>query len=165
MTLFTCCSTPSKKPVGDAVLRDTADPAEWIVVFRPTSTSWLVQMFVPGRFKHVAACAHLPALNAWVTYDVGFDGTKITVIPDGPQVNAVLAPWLDGCTLVRMAKRPTRGIPWFGWCAPSIARLIGLRGGTLRGDSLYRQCLRNGGILIDGRQHQRHADTPAAAPG
>ncbi len=151
--------------MGDAVVREMADPTDWIVVFRPTTTSWLVRTFVPGKFKHVCACAYLPNLRAWVTYDVGFDGTKIMVIPDGPEASAVLAPWLDGCTLVRMAKRPTRGIAVFGWCAPSIARLIGLRGRYVAPTSLYRECLRNGGTLIDGRQHQHSTDATAAAPG
>lgn len=134
------------------------DPLCWVVIFRPTSENWLIRNLMPGRFKHVAACCHIAPFNLWVTYDVGLSGTKITVIPDGEQVATILAPWLDGCTLVLMTKAPkarTR-LPLFGWCAPSIARLIGLRCGALRPDALYRQCLRNGGTIVDG------ASAPAA---
>lgn len=136
--------------MGDVVFPEAVEPLDWIVVFRPWSESWLVRNLVPGRFKHVSAYADLAGLRAWVTFDVGFDGTKITVIPDGAQVRAIMAPWLDGCTLVRMRKRPGAKcrVALFGWCAPSVARLIGLRSGALRPDALYRDCLRNGGTIV-----------------
>lgn len=133
--------------------RRAVDPPVWVVVFQPHTENWFVQNLMPGRFKHVAACAHIAALGLWVTYDVGLHGTKIAVIPDGAAVVTILAPWLEGCTLVMMPKdRDARTrLPLFGWCAPSIARLIGIRGITLRPDALYRQCLRNGGTVVDGQ--------------
>ena len=150
--------------MGDVYFPAAIDPVDWIVVFRPTSASWLVRTFVPGRFKHVSAFAYLPGLKVWVTYDVGFDGTKIVVIPDGPQVNTVLAPWLADCTLVRMKRKcaARSSIALFGWCAPSIARLIGLSGGTLRPMALYHHCLRNGGVIIGQERTINYAAATAA---
>ncbi len=135
--------------MGDVHFPAAIDPIDWIVVFRPTSEYRLIRL-IPGHFKHVSACAYMAGLRAWVTYDVGLDGTKIMVIPDGGEANAILGPWLDGCTLVRMRKdHATRvRLAVFGWCAPAVARLIGLRCGALRPDALYRQCLRNGGTII-----------------
>lgn len=140
---------PSRRTV-DEVSLEPAAVQEWIVMFRPWSESWLVRTFVPGRFKHVSACAYLPALRLWLTYDVGFSETRIAAIPDSPAGHAILEPWLEGCTLVRMTKADTASCApaLFGWCAPSVARLIGLRSGALRPDALYRDCLRNGGTFV-----------------
>lgn len=152
--------------MGDVHFPATIDPVDWIVVFRPWSDSWLVRTFVPGRFKHVSACAYLAGNRAWVTYDVGFDGTKIMVIPDGAEADRILTPWLDGCTLIRMRKNHDArcAVALFGWCAPAVARLIGLRCGALRPQTLYRHCLRNGGQVIGQQErtrHQHHADAAA----
>ncbi len=119
---------------------------------------------MPGHFKHVAACAYLPDWKVWVTLDFGFDGTKFTLVPD-EQAETILAPWLHGCTLVSIRKRPARNSPaLFGWCAPQVARLIGLRG-TLQPQALYRQCLANGGTIVGQGWTRHHADAGAANPG
>lgn len=158
-----CWSTPSRRTVGDAYYPAAIDPVDWIVVFRPWSSNRLVQRFVPGHFKHVSACAYCADLKAWVTFDVGITGTKIMVIPDGPQADAILTPWLSGCTLIRIRKNhATRcAVALFGWCVPSIARLIGVPSGALRPDTLYRHCLRNGGAILA----QIGTDTPASSAG
>lgn len=136
--------------MGDVYLPSAIEPVDWILVFRPWSDSWLVNLLVPGRFKHVSACAYLEALRGWVTYDVGFDGTKIVVMPAGTEAETILSKWFEGCTLVRVRKDHAIRcrLAVFGWCAPSVARLIGLRSGALRPQALYRQCLRNGGTVL-----------------
>lgn len=137
--------------MGDAYETGISDPVNWIVVFCPTTTSRLVRYLVPGKFKHVLAIAYLQGVKAWLTFDVGLDRAKVMVIPDGPQVAAVLAPWLEACTLVRMTAKPRGTLPVFGWCVPAISHLLGMSGVTLRPDTLYRHCLRDGGTIINGR--------------
>ena len=101
-----------------------------------------------GRFKHVMAFGWLPHSKVWVTYDVGYDDTKITVIPAGNE--AIIREWIKDCVLVEMKKNPVKRdvFPIIGWCAPSISRLLGLPV-TLRCDALYRNCIANGGSLIE----------------
>ena len=129
-----------------------ADPSVWLVAFNPYSDSRIVRTISFGRFKHVGAMAHVPGMRAWVTYDVGFRGTRITVIPDDKNAPAILDPWIGGCTLVRMRRdfERRRMPPLFGWCVPAVAALLGLPFGALRPDALFRQCLANGGEIICG---------------
>jgi hypothetical protein len=149
-TPFIPSSAKSRKTVGDAVELKAIDPAYWIVVFRPTSESLLVRLLSCGRFKHVSAMSYIPGIKAWVTYDVGFNGTKIVVVPDC-EANAILGPWLAGCTLVKMRRQQMRpSYPVLGWCVPAIARLLGLPS-ALRSNALYRQCLANGGTVLNGQ--------------
>ena len=125
-----------------------ADPDTWIVIFNPKTTCGWSKWLSFGHFKHVAAMAYVPQARMWITYDVGRFGNRVTLVPKG--LEHQFAEWVEGCTLVVMPKRPlaARIPPIFGWCVPSVRRLIGLRGNTLRGDSFYRHCLRDGGKVI-----------------
>ena len=135
----------------DVYKPEACEPVQWIVIFHPTTESRFVRFICIGRFKHVSALAYLHQLKCWITYDVGFFGTRVTAVPD-TQAH-LLAPWVDGCTLVAMRKNPEghRFPPILGWCVPSIRRLIGLRSSALRPDTLYRHCLRDGGQVINDR--------------
>lgn len=151
--------------MGEAWAREAVDPINWIVVFKPRTESRLIRWFVPGRFKHVSAIAYLDALKAWVTFDVGTRQAKIMVMPEGAQADNVIVPWIEGCTLVRMTKRPGGGhLPFYGWCVPAVRHLLGMRSGALRPDTLYRHCLRDGGRIID-EPHHAGTGSPAAASG
>lgn len=149
----------------DSWAPEAGSPKKWIVIFKPKTDSRLVRALAWGRFKHVGAMAYLEGTREWLTFDVGFDGTKITVLPAGPVANATLAPWVEGCTLVAIEGKhyPRRGPPIFGWCVPAVARLIGARGGALRPDTLYRHCLANGGVVLNGR-HIFRSTVAAARP-
>ncbi len=140
-----------------------ADPPVWIVVFSPYSDSRWVRFFAFGRFKHVGAIAYLATMRAWVTFDLGAIGTRITVLPAGDYANAVINKWVNGCTLVRIERDFSRRrcAPVFGWCVPQIASLIGLPGSPLRPDGLFRKCLANGGVILNAE----HAATgPSERP-
>lgn len=124
--------------------------ATWIVIFNPKSKSRLANWLSIGRFKHVSAMAYVAGIESWVTYDVAFARNSISVIPN--RLIPVMTDWVDGCTLVKIERRPERKRlfpPLFGWCAPSIAQLLGLPRRSLQVTALYRQCLANGGVVLN----------------
>lgn len=133
----------------DTWVPTSCEPSCWIVIFHPSSDHGLVDFLAWGRFKHVSAMAYVPEVRAWVTYDVGLFGTRITVVPRAE--SHLLGKWVKDCAMVVFPKRPDayRAPPVLGWCVPSIRRLIGLKSGALRPDTLYRHCLREGGTVLD----------------
>ena len=135
--------------MGDLYKPEASEPYAWIVIFNPVSDSRLIRTICFGRFKHVAAVAYVPDIRVWVTYDVGFFGTRITMVPKGQEHQ--FNNWIEGCTLVVMMKKNfmRKSPPVFGWCVPAIKRLIGVKSSALRPDALYRHYLRDGGKIID----------------
>ena len=143
-------------------LLQAVDPDTWIVIFNPKTTCGWSKWLSFGRFKHVAAMAYVPQARMWVTYDVGRFGNRVTLVPKGQEVQ--FADWVDGCTLVVMPRGQiaARFPPIWGWCVPSVRRLIGLRSSALQTGTFYRHCLRNGGkVISDPNLFQG----PAAASG
>jgi hypothetical protein len=139
----------------------SAEPNTWIVIFHPR-TDCLVSRFLSfGHFKHVSALGYMPEMRAWITYDVGRFGNRVTMVPKGQEWQ--LGPWVEGCTLVVMPKRPmtARFPPIWGWCVPSVRRLIGLRSSALQTGTFYRHCLRDGGKVIS--DPNLFKGTPAAS--
>ena len=145
-------------------------PTGWLVIFDRTSSKAWLRWRIWGRYKHVGAVGYVRELQVWVSYEVYFGHTGIRVIPD-----AAAEPFLDALTrdadVVWMPARPGPAV-WFRfgfWCVPAVKHLLGLRSGALRPDTLYRDCLRNGGIPVDevlgapaGRPEQRPAVQAAA---
>ncbi|MFZ0849677.1 MAG: hypothetical protein WAO08_10805 [Hyphomicrobiaceae bacterium] len=49
----------------------------WILVFSKKRGRWWVRLLACGRYHHVKAIAYLPAMRAWLFYDVKFNGTRL----------------------------------------------------------------------------------------
>jgi hypothetical protein len=122
------------------------EPERWVLVFQRSTKVWWVRLLACGRYKHVAAYAYLPGLKAWLIYDVNMARTSIIVVPDDEELLGWLYEMTRDADLMAFKRLPApHRPPVLGWCVPSIARLIGLSGGALRPDTLWRHCLAAGG--------------------
>jgi hypothetical protein len=125
------------------------EPQRWILCFSQTcATPWLNRLPV-GRFKHVRAFGCVPALNTWLFYDPALDRSSMT-IARGESARILMANWLRVSEAIEMpmVKRNSMVPRIGGWCVPAIKHLVGIRGGALRPDALWRECLRQGGEVI-----------------
>jgi hypothetical protein len=130
------------------------EPSHWLVVFHRRSTRW-VSRLCPGRFKHVSAVAFVPDARAWVhlswelgrlrvdvVADAAFDSWFASLVGDGA-VLRVAAPAFDTGPW-----RPRLGLS----CVGAVAHVLGLRGGALFPDSLWRLLRSNGAETVcDGQ--------------
>lgn len=145
-------------------LPDGFEPDEWWVVFHPTAASRWLGWLALGHFKHVSAFAYIQGFKVWLVYDIERAGTKLVILPADATGKAELVRYTAGCSILKMTRRPKafRISSHLGFfCTTAIAHLIGLTG-VARPDALWRLCLRNGGIVIDGR---RPSTDPAIAGG
>jgi hypothetical protein len=79
----------------------------WTLVFCKKPGRWWVRLLAWGRYNHVKAIAYLPALRAWLFYDVKFNGTKILLArEDDTRTRAFLQDYLDNCDTVAMPRLP-----------------------------------------------------------
>lgn len=130
----------------------SAAPPRWFVVFDPVAANPWVQRLVPGRFKHVRACAFVPVLRLWLFYDVALANTLVLALPDGEEAERYIATFTAGCEQIAMVPRRygrPRLLPFT--CVSAVKHLIGLNSGALRPDALYRDCLAAGGTLLAQR--------------
>lgn len=151
----------------DMVEQRPTEPARWTVVFHRTASNWFFSAIAMGEFKHVSAFSWVPSLMVWVIYDVSFERTKIEILPDTEESKARLAQIIRGNCIVTMNVRHD-AVPLgrFGFfCTSAIKHLLGLRGGALRPDSLFRLCVANGGEVCDDekRTGATTRSDPAAA--
>jgi hypothetical protein len=121
----------------------------WILLFCKKRGRWWVRLLACGRYHHVKAIAYLPAMRAWLFYDVKFNGTRLMLAPeDDPGTHAFLHDYLDSCDLVAMPRLPIprRVAPHAGfWCTLAMKHLVGIRTGALRPDRLWRDSVAAGG--------------------
>lgn len=121
----------------------------WILLFSKKRGRWWVRLLACGRYHHVKAIAYLPAMRAWLFYDVKFNGTRLMLAPeDDPGTRVFLHDYLDSCDLVAMPRLPVpkRVAPHAGfWCTLAMKHLVGIRTGALRPDRLWRDCVAAGG--------------------
>lgn len=139
-----------------------SQPIIWNLVFERKATSWWSHLAL-GRYKHVRAYGYVPFLHVWQFVDVGLRGFDVFVAADGPAANAVIMHWIADADVLAVAphRDGIRRLPVLGFCVPAMRRLIGQRGGALRPDAFFAECLRNGALpfeAIDGR-----AEVPATA--
>ena len=108
-----------------------------------------MRLLACGRYHHVKAIAYLPAIRAWLFYDVKFNGTRLLLArEDDPGTPAFLHDYLDSCDLVAMPRLPIpkRVAPQVGfWCTLAMKHLVGIRAAALRPDRLWRLSLAVGG--------------------
>lgn len=127
----------------------------WTVVFHREAENWFFSAIAMGHFKHVSALAWVPELGQWWVYDVGFRRTRLRVLVDGANAQAVIAAIVKGNETVTVDVRED-GLPWMRlglFCTTSVSHLLGLRCGALRPDALYRHLVAKGGTVChDGIQ-------------
>jgi hypothetical protein len=121
----------------------------WILLFSKKRGRWWVRLLACGRYHHVKAIAYLPAMHAWLFYDVKFNGTRLMLVRENdPGSRAFLHSYLDSCDLVAMPRLPIpkRVAPQAGfWCTIAMKHLVGIRAAALRPDQLWRDSLAAGG--------------------
>jgi len=121
----------------------------WILLFSKKRGPWWVRLLACGRYNHVKAIAYLPAMHAWLFYDVKFNGTRLMLVgEDDPSSRAFLHYYLDSCDLVAMPRLPIpkRVVPQMGfWCTLAMKHLVGIRATALRPDRLWRDSIAAGG--------------------
>lgn len=127
-------------------------PTRWTIVFHRRAENRFFSAIAMGHFKHVSAFAFVPDLNIWIVYDVSFRRTHFTLLSDANGgATPYLAAIMNGNCLVSMTARDG-GFPLFRfglYCTTAIKHLLGLRGGALRPDALFRLCVREGGTVSD----------------
>jgi hypothetical protein len=121
----------------------------WILLFSKKRGRWWVRLLACGRYHHVKAIAYLPAMHAWLFYDVKFNGTRLMLVRENdPGSRAFLHSYLDSCDLVAMPRLPIpkRVAPQAGfWCTIAMKHLVGIRAAALRPDQLWRDSIAAGG--------------------
>jgi hypothetical protein len=137
--------------MGDAVELRAVEPERWTIIFHRKARNWFFSAIAMGEFKHVSAFAWVQPIKVWVLYDVAFRRTSITLLPDTAQSRATLAAEITGnCIITMDVRRDAMPIGRIGFfCTSAIKHLIGLRGGALRPDALFRLCVREGGEVSD----------------
>lgn len=139
-----------------------SQPQTWTLVFKRKAKSRFRSFIAFGRYKHVCAYGYVPFLHVWVFFDPHWEGNRISIAADGPAAEKMIEAWIVDADLVLIEQRPFKPVwcpPIFGWCAPTISRLIGLPGSALRATTLFRTCLEHGGRLFEiehGRSGGRH---------
>jgi hypothetical protein len=123
---------------------------DWTLLFSTKRGRWWVRLLACGRYNHVKAIAYLPAMRAWLFYDVKFNGTRLMIAgEDEPGTAASLRDYLDGCDLLAMPPLavPKRIAPHLGfWCTLAMKHLVGIRTAALRPDRLWRDGIAAGGM-------------------
>ena len=136
----------------------------WILLFSKKRGRWWVRLLACGRYHHVKAIAYLPAMRAWLFYDVKFNGTRLMLAREADLgTPAFLHDYLDSCDLVAMPRLPIpkRVAPHAGfWCTLAMKHLVGIRAAALRPDRLWRVSLAAGGKAYESGLGDR---SPAAA--
>jgi hypothetical protein len=124
------------------------EPA-WTLLFSKKRGRWWVRLLACGRYHHVKAIAWLPAVRAWLFYDVKFNGTRLLLAcEDDTATHPFVLKYLADCDLVAMPRLPIprRIAPHAGfWCTLAIKHLVGIRTSTMRPDRLWRDCVTAGG--------------------
>ncbi|WP_457663986.1 hypothetical protein [Sinorhizobium medicae] len=128
------------------------EPKDWFIVFHEDSPKWWIRWLARGRFKHVSVFGAVPRSNSWVFYDFNLDRSRVYVVADY-ESDIAIGHFASMGTVVRMARPFGREAEinlrpgW--WCVPAVAHIVGLRGCALRPDALFRQCLAQGGEIIE----------------
>jgi hypothetical protein len=125
----------------------------WILLFSKKRGRWWVRLLACGRYHHVKAIAYLPAMRAWLFYDVKFNGTRLMLArEDDPGTRPFLYDYLDRCDLIAMPRLPIpkRVAPHAGfWCTLAMKHLVGIRAAALRPDRLWQVSLAAGGKSLE----------------
>lgn len=129
----------------------------WMVIFHRRSTRW-VEAICPGRFKHVSLAGFVPEAKGWVVLSWELARVRVGIVKDG-DFETWLPEWAGlggGCLLAKAPDfdtgpyRPRLGLV----CVSMACHVLGLRGGALLPDGLWRLLLANGAkIVADGTKN------------
>lgn len=147
------------------LLPAAVEPEVWQIAFqREAANRWA--KLIPGKYKHVFAYAYFPGLDRWIIYDICFERTRFIMLPDGEATYRTIAVITENCDVLRMRRLPARKFQLRSgfFCTTAIKHLLGLRGGALRCDSLFRLCGRNGAEFVHGVRENQNA-AAAIRPG
>jgi hypothetical protein len=151
----------------DIIFQKACEPKRWTIVFHRTAANWLFSAIALGHFKHVSAFCWVPEVRVWAIYDVSFNRTRFAFLPDTAESKALLQQVITGNCLVSMEARDD-AFPIFRpglFCTTAIKHLLGLSGGALRPDALYRLCVREGGTVSDDENHRTSSARASSATG
>jgi len=135
-------------------------PTRWILAFHRTTESRLVRLLAWGRYKHITAIAYIGEVDHWVFLDWRF-ATIDVIVARGVEADRLMNHFTEHADVLGIEPREVRSgfrVGW--WCVPLIKHLVGIRGGALRPDALWRDCIRQGAEIIS---HER--PEPASHPG
>lgn len=140
-----------------------ATPLRWHLCFVGSADNWWVNRLIPGRFKHVRAFGFAPADCIWIFYDVTLAGTVLQVARDKTELaDRLIAAWTSDATVLVIEPRRASFAPAGWWCVPAMKHLVGVASGALLPDGLWRDCLRQGGRVLDEAESTDDADGSAA---
>ena len=141
-------------------------PEAWFLCFHRSCASPIWQLLIPGHWKHVRAFTYAAAPRVWLFYDVSLTQTRIVVAPEGQEADRMVGEYIDGAAVLRMRvgteRKPSLRSRVGFWCVPAMRHLLGLPGGALLPERLWRDCLSNGAELI---VYEREHPSPTAGPG
>lgn len=126
------------------------EPAVWYLFFATRSATWFANWFALGRHKHVCALGFVAEVEVWVLYDVQMGRTQIAhANKDGFAELCALAETGEPDVIAIKPLGHRRFFPPAFFCTTAIKHLIGLNSSALRPTAVFRECLRNGGRLIN----------------
>lgn len=145
------------------VQRQPDEIRAWFVSFHTTSRRWWAPLV--GRYKHVAAFGYSEACRTWVWLDFGMAATKVLLLPAGAAAESLLGALTADASVLRMeaSGRELRAVTGGAWCVTAVKCLLGLRGGALRPDGLWRLMVANGATIVHARSPRTAGAGPAAA--
>jgi len=149
------------------VLDDVGEPRHWFICFVKESQAWWVRWLACGRYDHVRCFAAIGGMNLWVFYDVTLKGVTLQVARDGPAAEKLIAAWIAGADVLHFERREAGGLPrWPVWsCVTAVKHLVGLPGGALRPDRLWRDLVAHGARTFDdAKPAAAAADAAARSP-
>jgi len=138
-------SLPSERPIA---------PVYWHVVFMSRPFLHWFDIFSKPWCRHVCAYAWCVNNQKWLLYNPEMTLSTIAVLSDGDMTQ-----WLESLTervTCRVVVKVGQGSFWrsrgLRTCSSDVLRVLGLRGGALRPQDLYRTLLANGGVVKEDKR-------------
>jgi hypothetical protein len=150
-----------------SLVRESAagQPARWVLAFQRRTESRIVDWLAWGTYKHVSAFGHIAEVDHWLFLDWRFSTVDV-IVARGQAATQLLDYYTRDADLLGMAPRKVnRGVRLGLWCVPAIKHLVGIEGGALRPDALWRDCIRQGAEILSHEDTRTDdaADRPHAA--
>lgn len=127
-----------------------AEPDVWFLVFQTRARTRWLSWIAMGRYKHVTAFGYVPAMRAWLFYDVGLGRTWVAVMPDEPaawiEAHGLQEESLTICIAPRGRRRHWLRLGF--WCVPAMGHLVGIGEKTFRPDALLKACMSSGAEIV-----------------
>jgi hypothetical protein len=135
-------------------------PTRWLLVFNLKAETWWSSLTACGRHKHVRAFGYVADTDAYIFFDPQLEHLTIQ-LARGNAARQLMAEWCGDADVLAMNTGQIVRMRWFMplLCTTAVAHLVGLPVSALRPDALYRKCLQNGAIVVNGQA--QHTDPPA----